>query len=233
MATVETNAKPAPAYAAFATNKGFIESLKKNGIPSRVDKSVMKSLAGGVQGQVLTGLRFLDLIDDKGAPLPSLKALVDTVSTDEWPAALKEHVYPAYEGIIGDLDLMTATPAQLKERFQENTSATGATLDKGMRFFLALLKEAKIEHGAHLFEAKVKTSYKKSQKPKGGDAPEKSDDDSQEEDDEDPLTKWSIPFVGKKAGYIAFPKDIVTADCAFITAIVEAIKAYAKQNDEA
>lgn len=233
MATVETKSKPTPAYAAFTTNKSFLESLKTNGIPSRVDRTVMKSLPGGVQGQVLTGLRFFDLIDDKGKPAPPLKALVDTVGTEEWPAALKEHIYPAYEEIIGDLDLMTATPGQLTECFRENTSATGATLDKGLRFFLQLLKEAKIEHGPHLADMKVKTSYKKSPKPKAAEAvAEKRADESLEDDEVDVLVKWSIPFVGKKNGYIAFPKDIVTADCATISAIVEAIKAYAKQNDE-
>ena len=165
MATVETNAKTNPAYAAFATNKSFIVSLKKNGIPSRVDRTVMKGLPGGVQGQVLTGFRFFDLIDDRGTPSPALKSLVDTVDTDEWPAALKEYVYPAYEEIIGDLDLMTATPGQLTECFRNNTSATGATLDKGLRFFLQLLKEAKIEHGPHLTDMKVTTTYKRSPKP--------------------------------------------------------------------
>ena len=58
---------------------------------------------------------------------------MESYGSDRWPEAVKKLILPAYKGIVGDLDTSTATLGQLRERFAA-TGATGATLDKCVRF---------------------------------------------------------------------------------------------------
>ena len=64
-----------PPYVSYKALMKFIETLRR-GIPSQIDRSLMRNLSGTMQTQMLTALRFLKLIDQQGHPEPILSRLV-------------------------------------------------------------------------------------------------------------------------------------------------------------
>src|SRR3712207_6513043 len=79
-----TREKIRPPYAPFLTVKNFIGRLKEQGIPHRIDKSVLKHLSGAVQSHLLLALRFLGLTDGAGHPTDRLKRLVEAYNSPAW-----------------------------------------------------------------------------------------------------------------------------------------------------
>ena len=111
MATGEQKQKILPAYVPYGTFKNFMETLKKTGLPDRIDKSVMPNLAGGTRGHLISTLKFLGLIGPSGEPGEGLETL-SAVGTDEWGGVLKLILDHAYGPVIGDLNLKAASPGQ-------------------------------------------------------------------------------------------------------------------------
>jgi Family of unknown function (DUF5343) len=136
-----------PPYAPYRSFRNFIDSLKQ-GIPARIDRSVMASMSGALQSQLTLALRFLGLIKPTGQPTDLLALLVNS----EGPArakAMSQILHESYPFLFNDFALSTATPRMLEERFSEQ-GASGGTLDKCMLFFTAAAKEAGIELSPHL-----------------------------------------------------------------------------------
>jgi len=135
--------KNAPPYTAFQTLKTLTGSLKQHGLPPRIDKSIMTNFSGAVAAQLMTALRFLNLIDDSEKPTALFVALKDAHGTDQWPTALRGVLKTAYAPIF-KIDLATATPNLLYETFTEAFAAEGETLRKAVTFFLNAAEDAEV-----------------------------------------------------------------------------------------
>lgn len=61
-----------PPYIPFATFNTFNRELKTNGLPPRIDKSVMSKMSGGQQSQMKMALRSLGLIGEGDVPTDRL-----------------------------------------------------------------------------------------------------------------------------------------------------------------
>ena len=57
-----------PPYTSYRTFKTFIEDLHEQGVPSRIDRSVLTRFSGVIGSRLLHALRFLGLIEDDGRP---------------------------------------------------------------------------------------------------------------------------------------------------------------------
>src|SRR5215216_5318179 len=64
-----------PPYLPYKTFDTFIDSLRQ-GMPSRIDRSLMRSMSGGQQSSLIKALWFLGLVKDTGAPTSPLTRLV-------------------------------------------------------------------------------------------------------------------------------------------------------------
>ncbi len=149
MATKETEKKLLPPYVPYKTFGNFCENLKAIGIPQRIDRSVMKSMSGGLQGQLMLSLGYLNLITDDGTPTDTLEHFVQSEGTKK-QEVLREILTSSYGFIFMDgLQLDRATASQFRERF-EQTAATGDTLRKCMAFFLNAAKVAGMELSSYL-----------------------------------------------------------------------------------
>ena len=138
-----------PPYVAYKTFAAFIEGLKKTGIPSRIDRSVMSSLSGTAQSQLAATLRIFNLVSDSGHPEERLSTLVNN-DMPEKKKVLKEMLEEAYPYIFaGSLDIKTATTKQVEEEFAKQ-GASGETIRKCLAFFLAAVKQAEIKISAHI-----------------------------------------------------------------------------------
>jgi hypothetical protein len=138
---------PVPPYVPYRTFRNFIESLKQ-GIPARIDRSVMASMSGALQSQLTASLRFLELITSTSHPTPVLPRLVNSEGPER-AKVLREIITKAYPFLFKHFDLKTATPRMLEEQFA-NAGASGGTVSKCVIFFLSAAKEAGVELSPHL-----------------------------------------------------------------------------------
>jgi hypothetical protein len=140
-----------PPYLGFQTLSHFLEGLRQ-GIPQRIDRTVMRTLGGTVQKQLIYALRYLGFVNEQGVPQDILKRLVMAEGSERqqlWRQTL-ESSYPFLygEGAPG-FDLATATPGQLTERFHTR-GIQGETVRKAEAFFLRAAEEASITISPHI-----------------------------------------------------------------------------------
>ncbi|MEW6532346.1 MAG: DUF5343 domain-containing protein [Thermodesulfobacteriota bacterium] len=124
-----------PPYVPFKTLVTFLDGLKA-AIPPVIDRSLMKSLSGGSQSELLVALRYLGFMDPgTNASTDTLRRFVQTEGTER-RQVLKEILESSYSFLFdAGFEIENATARQLQERF-EQTGATGDTLQKCIRFFL-------------------------------------------------------------------------------------------------
>jgi hypothetical protein len=147
-ATFNFEVMPAvPPYVPYRSFRNFTDSLKQ-GIPGRIDRSVMASMSGAIQSQLTAALRYLGLIKVTGQPSDILPRLVNSEGPERIKV-MREIVTTSYKFLFDGFDVKTATPRMLEEQFGK-MGASGGTLSKCMNFFLAAAKEAGIETSPHL-----------------------------------------------------------------------------------
>ncbi len=196
---------PAP-YISWKTFTAFIEN-NKGKVPMRIDTSILKNLSGTARSQLLSALRFLNLIGQDGTTQDTLKQLADAFNTPSWKPELAGFVKHSYSRVIGDLDVNTATPAMLRDRFRNFGGVDGTTVENSVRFYLSALKEAEIPFSPHLemrqraprgTGTRKRTSFKTS----AGKAAEYAESEA-------PEGMFEIPFaVLNVEGSVCLPEDI-------------------------
>jgi hypothetical protein len=141
-------AKNPPPYIAHKTFTNFINGLTQ-GIPARIDKSVMRTLAGSTQGQLLATLRYFGLIRTDGTPEKILADLVNSEGEGR-KKLIGDMVKRSYDFVFSsDLNLQNATTSQVEELFTAEGVA-GETRRKAFSFFLALCKDGGIQLSSHI-----------------------------------------------------------------------------------
>lgn len=140
------------AYVSWVTFKNTLDRLGQS-MPNRIDKSVFPGFSGGTLVQLLPALKFLGLIRDDGTPTEALRSLVGK-SELERREPLREIFEDRYKLLFEQLDLTTATMAQLTEKMSEHYGVTGSTLRKALRFFLSGAPELGIPLSSYLVTAK-------------------------------------------------------------------------------
>lgn len=208
-----------PAYAPFKSLMNFINSLKENGVPTQIDRSMMGGMSGSSQAALITSLEFLNLISDNGAPAKELQQLVDTEENKRGPllSSVLERSYPFL--FSGAIDLKRATTKQVEEAFRSQ-GASGSTVVKCMGFFLAAAKAAGITVSPHV---KTPTAPRPVKRPPAPGQPASEDDG--EEDYAPAVGSRSIklPVVGKQGNVVlTFPDDFTPDDWKFLQPILQA-----------
>lgn len=145
--------KNAPPYIAYSTLKTLTGNLKAHGVPPRIDKSIMSNFSGAVAGQLMTALRFLDLIDKNEEPTQRFKALVPAFDTPDWPKQMRAVLENAYPEVFA-IELATASPALLYEAFQKAYPSGGETVRKTVTFFLNAATDAQIAVSPYIMKSK-------------------------------------------------------------------------------
>jgi hypothetical protein len=144
-------AKNVPPYLGFQTLQNFLEHLRQ-GIPQRIDRTVMRTLGGTIQKQLLYALRYLGLTSESGVPQETLRRLVSAEGTER-QQVWREILATAYPFLCGQdalgFDLSAATPGQLRERFQA-LSIQGDTVRKAEAFFLGAAEMAGMATSPHI-----------------------------------------------------------------------------------
>lgn len=132
-----------PPYLPFASFLTALDQLAQ-GMPNVIRKDVFPSHSGLLQGQVISALRFFDLIDEHGTPLGErLERLALERETEQRRANIRPLLRSAYADLI-KLDLAKVTPSQLDAAIA-GYGVTGDTKKKAKIFFLKAAKFAELK----------------------------------------------------------------------------------------
>jgi hypothetical protein len=146
MTDVENNKDlVAPPYTSFQSVKTLLGSLKEQGVPSRIDRSVLTNFSGSVGSQIVTALRFLKLINGENRSTQALADLVSAYGTDKWEIELKEVLHKAYANFFAtNVNLENCTSKEFAEVFKDTYPGAEAVVSKSRTFFLNAIREAGI-----------------------------------------------------------------------------------------
>jgi hypothetical protein len=151
MATTPTlnTDKGAPVYLSFKTFQSAVQSLRTHGLPDKLDRTAWQSRSGSEQSQIISGFKFLRLIDENELTQPSLRKLADTVeNSKEEKQVLGDILRDRYDGVFA-LNLKTATPLQLADVIGAY-GATRSTRDRAVRFFIKAASYCDVEMSPRL-----------------------------------------------------------------------------------
>ncbi|MGO9611369.1 MAG: hypothetical protein ACLPT4_17265 [Verrucomicrobiia bacterium] len=146
----------APPYYAYGNFTKFIRDMKVSGVPPKIDRHAMAGIPQTVRAQLITGIRFLDLIDGDDRPTQTLHELAAACDTEQWAPALEKLLRRSYPDVF-KLDLMTVTPGHLLEAF-EPYAASDEVRRKCFVFFTAAARDADIQMGVRLAKKNGRSS---------------------------------------------------------------------------
>jgi len=142
-----------PPYTSYRTFKTFIQDLREQGVPSRIDRSVLTRFSGVVGTQLTHALRFLGLVADHGRPTQRLTELVNAYGAGDWPGKLLELLRQEYAPMFA-IDLETATPSHFNEAFRKAFPAADAVVQKCVTFFLYAASDAGVKISARVLKGR-------------------------------------------------------------------------------
>ncbi len=152
-------------YVSYRTFRNFLELLKE-GLPSRIDRSVWGPRYSGTTGQqLMTALKSLHLISDSGVPTQKLEELVSSTGTQR-QLKIKDILEFKYSDIF-QIDLLRATRSQFNESFR-SVGINDGMLNKCQLFFIQACQDAGIELSTYILARRHGLSVpKKNEKGQG------------------------------------------------------------------
>lgn len=155
--SVQVELKTVAPYVAYKTFRNFLDGLGET-MPTRVDRSLMSTMSGATQGQLISALRYLDLSTKNDLPTDRLRDL-HKAKGPEHKALFRKMIVDGYPFLCGGgFDLKATTIQHLEEQFRNETGASGATIDRCINFFKAAAKDAGIELSPHLAKSRPRRS---------------------------------------------------------------------------
>lgn len=155
MVTKKELKKATPPYLPYKTFTNFLDRLKTNGIPARIDRSILGSFSGAIQNQLFAALKYLNLMNNDGNPTETLESLVKANEADKL-LILKNMLVSSYPFLFREKnELGKITLNQLQERFIE-AGASGDTTRKSVKFFLMAAKETGIDLSPYIKKSRIK-----------------------------------------------------------------------------
>jgi hypothetical protein len=143
--TIDEGRKHSPPYVSYKTFDSFMTKLQQH-LPTRIDRSYWGEMYSGSTGtQLMSAIRFLNLIDANARPMPRLKLLVSATTGEHRAALLRQVADDAYAfALKGTLDTQNATYAELEDVFKNIYRMKSDVCRKCIKFFTEFSKEAGI-----------------------------------------------------------------------------------------
>jgi hypothetical protein len=140
----DRNKKRSPPYVSYRSFLTLLEELKR-GVPSRLDRSYWGDKFSGSTGtQLMSALRFLNIVDAAGTPTNQLKELVNARGPSRGDI-LKKISYESFTFLKNEsFEPEKATYSQLEEVFNEQYQVDRDVARKCIKFFTELAGDAGI-----------------------------------------------------------------------------------------
>jgi hypothetical protein len=148
----ENSRKGTPPYISPITFRSLITELQRN-MPDRIDRSYLNTLhSGSTSTQVMSAMRYLNLVDVYDKPTHHLKLLVAAASSEEKVKRLSDIAHLSYAFLLNNsaVDIQAATYAQLEENFKDFCGVEGDVRRKCIKFFTSLAGDAGISLSPHV-----------------------------------------------------------------------------------
>jgi hypothetical protein len=151
-----------PPYVSYRTFLNFLDGLSQT-IPARIDRSYWGDrLSGSTGTQLISAMRFLDLIDVSGFPTLKLRQLVGSKGSQRTDI-LKQVTRESYSFFFkSQTDPNAVTYSQLEECFHENYQVASDVARKCIKFFISLSDDGGMKLSPFV------TNKTRSAKPQGG-----------------------------------------------------------------
>jgi hypothetical protein len=148
-----------PAYVSYKSFSNLINELREDQMPPVIDSSVVQG-SNSAKSTMIGSLKALGLIDKENRPAEKFVQLVRR--PEEYEANLKLILETSYPFLFdADIDLSNTTTELVAGKFSD-AGASGSTVAKGMSFFLAAAKDAKITVSSRV---KAKQPSRKPKRP--------------------------------------------------------------------
>ncbi len=135
----KVGSKGSPPYMPYLTFKNFLQWLDAEGVPLRFDRTAWeRKYSGSTGSQLLTGLRFLGLLDGE-RPTPALESIVEATGDDR-SELLRARIVDAYSPEVNFSELPRATTGMLDE-WMRSYGIEGDTARKAASFFVNASKD--------------------------------------------------------------------------------------------
>lgn len=213
-----------PAYVSFSSLIAFLNNLRDEGLPNRIDRSLLPKASGSQVSSMLASLRFLKLTDDAGKPTAAMDAVVHAQDEARQPI-LEKVIREAYFFLFNDpeFNLERASGQQVAEKFRE-LNISGSTVTKCIAFFLAAAKETNIKVSSHVKPPPTQPRGGNKKVARKKDLVQQATPESMGEEDEPaPDTmQFQIPIPGKSSVKVIVPVDLDAEDWSMLTSMLTA-----------
>jgi hypothetical protein len=155
---IDRNKKRSPPYVSYRSFLTLLEDLQR-GLPSRLDRSYWGDKFSGSTGtQLMSALRFLNLIDSNGLPTSQLKDLASSRGTHR-SEILRKISQESFSFLMSNsFESEKATYAQLEEVFNDVYQVDRDVARKCIKFFIEIANDAGIPLSPYITK-KTKTSH--------------------------------------------------------------------------
>jgi hypothetical protein len=226
--------KPAPPYVSYGAFTKAIEILADTIVPTGpLDRRVLKELSGADYGALISGLRFLGLVDDERRATATYQELVEvSKEAAKFKPIFLRILTDKYKPIVGHVNLQQGTAPQLEKAFRDYGVAQGQMLTKSIRFFLKAFTEAGVTPSPHMTAPKPRAprSTKKGNKKNGDNAGADKNGEGHEwsEQEAPPHGYERLPLPGVPNSFIQYPANLTEAHCQILEAMVGVLKTSVK-----
>lgn len=226
-----------PPYMSFGILLSATETLATTVVPSGpIDRRVLDGLSGADYGALMSGLRFLGLVDEQRVATPQYRALVQAHKDGEakFKPALWSVINAAYKPITGSINIEHGTIAQVEKAFKDTGVSQGQMLTKTIRFYVKALSYVGASVSVHITKAKSS----RPSAPKNGEPKPKKKAHSAAtkrtitQEDAPPTGTERLPIPGLPDAYIQYPATITEANCDLFDAMITVLRTYVKGRKE-
>jgi hypothetical protein len=150
-----------PPYVSYKSFLTLLEDLRNQGVPARLDRSYWgEKFSGSTGTQLISALRFLELVDGNGLPSPTLRDLVKARSADRGEI-LKRISHSSFVFLKSPtFAAESATYSQLEEVFKDEYGVDKDVARKCIKFFVEIIMDAGITLSPYITK-KSKSSRQK------------------------------------------------------------------------
>jgi hypothetical protein len=220
-------------YMSFGIFKSTIEMLAETVVPTgALDRRVLHGLSGGDYGSLISGLRFLGLVDEGKKPTQKYRELVQaSKDAPKFKGLLLQIITQEYKAIVGKVDLQHGTIAELEKAFKDYGVPQGQMLDKSIRFFIKSLSECGFALSPHITKPKPRAPRSPNVTAKNVTAKKNGDKGRGKPADieqETPQGYERLPLPGVPNSFIQYPANLTEAHCQILEAMVGVLKTSVK-----
>lgn len=161
----KSDTSKSPPYVSFTTLSTFVDRFAQQGLPGRIDPSVLSGQSGSTIAALIAAMKYLGFINDDGVPSPAFRQYVEAAPEDRGdilrPILLEVYPYVTQ----GEFDLSVATPQQVEKAFRDQ-GINGSTVTKSVGFFLAAAQAAGLQTSSYVSKNRTAKGPRTSGSPK-------------------------------------------------------------------